>query len=131
MAAEVLGADDRLVGGLVVASLTLASAAAGAPAGRLRPVLATVGGAVVLVGGVAGVVLALGLGSVPGFFAASVIAGLGFGAAYTGAMSTVLDGLDASDRAGVLAAVYLVSYLGAAVPSFLAGVAVSSWGCCG
>lgn len=128
VAAEVLGADDRLVGGLVVASLTLASAAAGAPAGRLRPVLATVGGAVVLVGGVAGVVLALGLGSVPGFFAASVIAGLGFGAAYTGAMSTVLDGLDASDRAGVLAAVYLVSYLGAAVPSFLAGVAVSSWG---
>ena len=39
-----------------------------------------------------------------------------------------MGGLAPAERAGVLSGIYLFSYLGAAIPAFVAGELISSWG---
>jgi predicted MFS family arabinose efflux permease len=85
-------------------------------------------GSVILSLAVTGVLAAVGEHSAPGFFAASIIAGLAFGGAFHGGMRTLMGGLAPADRAGVLSGIYLFSYLGAAIPAFIAGELISSWG---
>lgn len=128
LAAQVLGRPDHLSGGLVVAALHVTCPVAGVLAGRWRAHVAMVGGSATLIVAVVGIAVAVEIGTFGGFVAACLVAGLGFGSAFVGAMRTVLDGRTPDERAGTLAAVYLVCYLGAAIPSFLAGVAVGIWG---
>jgi hypothetical protein len=49
------------------------------------------------------------------------VAGLAQGATMTGSMRALLAHAGPADRAGLLAAVYLISYSGAAVPGLIAG----------
>lgn len=119
---------DHLVGGLAVASLIGTSALGGPLTGMLRPRTAMVGGAAVMAVGTVGVLGALRLASTSGFFVASVLTGLGFGATFLGALRTLMVDTVPADRAGLLSASYLIAYLGAAIPSFLAGVATPYWG---
>lgn len=131
VAADVLGATSPLVGGLVLAGLTGTSGLAGLAVSGLPHGRAMLGGLAALLLGVVGVVGCAVAGLTAGFFAASVVAGAGFGASFTGAMRWVLAGRSASERAGLLAAAYLVSYLGSAVPSYLVGFLVPGWGLLG
>jgi predicted MFS family arabinose efflux permease len=85
-------------------------------------------GSIVLSLGVAGVLISVAEGSAAGFFIASIVAGLAFGAAFHGGMRTLMGGLAPTDRAGVLSGIYLFSYLGAAIPAFIAGELISTWG---
>jgi predicted MFS family arabinose efflux permease len=85
-------------------------------------------GAIVLSVGVVRVLIAVGQGSAAGFFAASIVAGLAFGAAFHGGMRTLMGGLEPGHRAGLLSGSYLFSYLGAAIPAFVAGELISTWG---
>ena len=130
VAADILGVTNALAGGLALVSLTGASGFAGLLAVRLQAQHAMVGGLAALVVGLVGVgvVVALELQVTVGFFIASVVAGVGFGASFSGAMRRILAGRSAAERAGILSAAYLVSYLGSAAPSFLAGLVVPSWG---
>ena len=128
VAADILGVTNALAGGLVLASLTGASGFAGLLAVRLQAQHAMVGGLAALVVGLVGVVVSLELQVTVGFFIASVVAGVGFGASFSGAMRRILAERSAAERAGILSAAYLVSYLGSAAPSFLAGLVVPSWG---
>jgi hypothetical protein len=57
-------------------------------------------------------------------FAASVFGGIGFGAAFQGAIRSVVPQAAAHERAGVLSVVYIVSYLAMGVPAVLGGVCV-------
>ncbi len=131
VAADVLGATSPLVGGLVLASLAGTSGIAGLAVSGVGHDRAMLGGLTALLLGVAGVVGSLAAGLTAGFFVASVVAGAGFGASFTGAMRWVLADRSADERAGLLAAAYLVSYLGSAVPSYLVGLVVPAWGLLG
>jgi MFS family permease len=60
-------------------------------------------------------------GSAVAFLASAVIAGVGFGSGFQGALRTVLAVTPPADRSGVLSAVYVVSYLGFGAPAVIAG----------
>jgi MFS family permease len=128
IASSQLHHPSHLFAGLVVASLIGTSALAGPLTGRLDPRTAMIGGAGALAIATGAVLFALALRSTPGFLVASIAAGLAFGSAFHGGMRTLLANIRPAERAGLLAAAYLVSYFGAAIPAFLAGVMVPAWG---
>lgn len=116
-----LGLDSHFLAGVVVASVLGTTFIGGPLTSRLGASASGLTGLTMLAVGVASVALALEVGSVALFFLASIVAGVGFGAACTGATQTLVASARPEEVAGVISAVYLVSYLGAALPSFLAG----------
>jgi hypothetical protein len=87
-----------------------------------RPLMLT--GILALVLGVATTLVAVAAGSTVGFFAGTVIAGIGFGSGFQGGIRTVLPLVAPQERAGVLSLLYVVSYLGLGVPAIAAGFLV-------
>jgi hypothetical protein len=122
--ATTMGVSAPWGGGVVVATLMLSAAlTVGAlrqlPARRLL-VIGTAG----LSLGVLVSLLGIWEHSVGVLFAGSVIAGFGFGASFAGSLSTLLPTAEAHQRAGLLAAFYVLSYLAFSLPALAAGVAV-------
>jgi MFS family permease len=128
LAARMLGHPDHFVGGLAVASLIGTSGLGGPLVARLRPRTAMLTGTAVLLLGTLAVLAALAVHNTLGFFAASMGTGLGLGAAFLGGMRTLVAPIAPLDRASVLSAAYLGAYLGAAIPSFVAGLLTPRWG---
>ena len=52
----------------------------------------------------------------------TVVAGTGFGAAFSGSMRTVIPQAEAHERAGLLSTFYVEGYLSLSVPAILAGL---------
>jgi MFS family permease len=121
VAADQLGTTNALVAAAVFASLMAPSAVGGPLAGRLNPATAQRAGMVVYLLAVAVVLASLRLGTVPLFLIASAVAGVAQGATMTGSMRALLADAGPADRAGLLAAIYLISYSGAAIPGLIAG----------
>ena len=126
--AEAFGVDDHLAGSLLLLTMNLTSAVGSVLAARLPGHRAMLAGALVFASGVALLLVALGLRSVPVLFASAVVAGLGFGAAFLGAIATATDGVAPGARAGLMSAVFVVGYLSFSVPAIAAGLAASRWG---
>ncbi|HVX54381.1 MFS transporter [Nocardioides sp.] len=82
-------------------------------------------GLVAMIVGVAWLATSIATGSVVGFLLATVVAGVGFGSGLQGSIRTTVPLAEPHERAGLLAAVYLVSYAGMGVPAVAAGFAVS------
>jgi MFS family permease len=61
-------------------------------------------------------------------FVGTAIAGLGFGPAFMGAYRSVVALAHSDDRAGLITAIYVVSYLAAGIPAVAAGIATSRYG---
>jgi MFS family permease len=91
-----------------------------------RTVLYT--GVLALIAGVSFTLVSIDAGSAVGFFTGSAIAGVGFGSGFQGGIRLVVPLAQAHERAGVLSLLYVVSYLGMAVPAVLAGVLVVHFG---
>jgi MFS family permease len=119
---------DRLVGGLPIVAL--------AGAGGLLAVLtrtwpgrrAMLVGAVLLACGVGLTLAAVVAGQGWLFLAGSAVAGTGFGPAFAGTLRVLSPLASAAQRAGLLAAVYVVSYLAFSLPALAAGFAVTRIG---
>ena len=60
-------------------------------------------------------------------FVGTAAAGLGFGPAFMGAYRATI-ALAPDDRAGLIAAIYIVSYLATAIPAVIGGIATSHYG---
>lgn len=82
-------------------------------------------GLVATILGVAGLAVAIATGSVIGFLLATVVAGIGFGSGLQGSIRTTVPLAQPHERAGLLAAVYLVCYAGMGIPAVVAGFVVS------
>jgi MFS family permease len=127
MAADQLGTSNTLIAAAVFASL-MAPSAIGAPlAGRTAPATAQCAGMVIFLGAVIVVLASLRLGLVASLLAASGLAGAAQGATFAGSMRALLAGAGPADRAGVLSAIYLISYSGAAIPALIAGNCRARW----
>ena len=61
-------------------------------------------------------VLALAVSSFPVFVVAAIVAGSGFGVAFLGSLRTVSQLAEPHERAALLSAVYVVSYLAFSIP---------------
>jgi predicted MFS family arabinose efflux permease len=81
-------------------------------------------GVLALVLGVTMTLVAVAAGSTVGFFAGTVVAGVGFGSGFQGGIRTVMPLVAPHERAGVLSLLYVVSYLGLGVPAIAAGYLV-------
>jgi MFS family permease len=122
--ATTMGVSASWVGGVVVATLMLAAALTVAALRQLPAQRLLVIGTAALSLGVLVSLLGIWQHSVAMLFAGSVIAGFGFGASFAGSLSTLLPTAEAHQRAGLLAAFYVLSYLAFSLPALAAGVAV-------
>ena len=122
------GSDSALLGGLALFVLAGSGSVAVLLAQRWQPRAMTSRGAGALIAGVAGTLAALGLHSLAGLFAATAIAGAGFGPAFQGAVRTVLPLAAPRERAGVLALIFVVCYLAMGVPAIVAGTRLAHGG---
>jgi predicted MFS family arabinose efflux permease len=124
----VTGLTSPLVGGVVVASLTLTGAAA-ILASRNRAARRTlIIGASFLIAGVLITLGGVNRQSVSLLLLGTIVAGAGFGTSFFGAARSVLPIAAPDERAGLLSAFYIESYLAFSLPSILVGLAVPSVG---
>ena len=78
-------------------------------------------GMLVFLAGVVVILISLRLGIVGSFLAGSAVAGAAQGTTFAASMRALLAGAEPRDRAGILSAIYLISYGGAAIPGLIAG----------
>ena len=121
MLRSMTGTNSPLLGGLALTALAASSGIAVLLLQKQPPQVLMNLGAAALALGVAVAVLALPHKAVAVFFLGSVIAGIGFGAGFQGAMRTILPYAEAHQRAGVLSLIFVVSYLALGVPAVIAG----------
>jgi MFS family permease len=122
------GSTSNLLGGALVATLTMSGAAA---IFILRNTVAdkTLAlGTAMLALGLGLILLATNSGVLAWFFIGTVVAGTGFGAGFLGAVRSVMPLAHAHERAGLMATFYVLSYLAFCVPAILAGFMVRNVG---
>jgi MFS family permease len=78
--------------------------------------------------GVALVLMAVHSASLPLFFVGTLVAGCGFGAGFLGALRSVVPLALPHERAGLMSAYYVLSYLAFCLPSLLAGNLTRTFG---
>ncbi|MCX5408536.1 MFS transporter [Streptomyces sp. NBC_00335] len=122
LALSLLRSTNYLVGGATVALLAGAATAAQLLLGRTEALRTAVLGLAGLLGGLALVLLALGLGSAPVFLAATAVLGAGWGAAFLGSFRALSALAEPAHRGELTAAVYVFAYLAMSVPAVLAGL---------
>jgi hypothetical protein len=126
--AAATGSTSVLNGGFAVAALTI-SGALSIHNLRLRaPRLALRVGCSFLAIGVSVILAAVNLGSLWLFFAGAVVAGVGFGASFLGALRLLLPLAHAHERGALMAAFLALSYLAFCVPALIAGASVKTMG---
>jgi predicted MFS family arabinose efflux permease len=81
-------------------------------------------GTVGLIAGTALTLVATFTGALAVFFAGVIVAGMGFGAGFQGAIRSVVPLVAATERAGVLSILYVVAYLSMGVPAVIGGFRV-------
>lgn len=115
------GSTSHLIGGGLVAVVTLSGAVMiyslrERPADKVMRL-----SAVLLAAGVALLLVAVQTASLGLFFIASVIAGFGFGGGYMGSVRSIVGLALPHERAGLMSAFYVLSYLAFCLPALLAG----------
>ncbi len=121
----VMHEDSRLVAGLVSAAVFASAALAQLVTGRVRPrrqvglaIALTLAGLAVLAGSV-------WAASLPAFVVSAVVAGSGVGILFRGALAAAGSLAEPGRRGEVLAGIFLVAYVGLAVPVLLLGLSLT------
>jgi MFS family permease len=113
---------NHAVVGAVIGLFPFAAATAAVLARDLQPAsMARLGTAALAVGACL-FLLALTSSSIAVFVVASIVAGAGFGSGFLGALRSVSQLAEPHERAALLSAVYVVSYLAFSVPALVEGV---------
>ena len=126
--AVVFSQHNHAVVGLVIGAFAGSSAIASILLRDRSPETMGRQGTVLLFVGTVLLVLAVASSSLAIFIVAAVIAGLGFGPAYLGAFRTVSQLAAPHERAALISAIYVVSYLAFSIPALLAGVVITDEG---
>ena len=125
LALTLLGSDDRVAGGLVVTALLGTSTVSAFLLRRADPRTMVVRGSVGLIAGVAISLAAVAIGSPALLYGGSIVAGIGFGPAWSGIFRSIA-ALAPPDRRGELvASILIVLYLSFSVPAIIGGLAVT------
>ncbi len=128
LAISLLRTDSHVAGGAVVAALLGAGAIASALVASADPRTIVTRGSLLLVIGVALTLFAVAIGSTLGLYAGSILAGLGFGPAFSGIFRSLAPLAPPDKRGALVASIYVVLYLSFSVPTIIAGIAVGSYG---
>lgn len=122
------GSSSYVLGGLALTVLAGTASVSTYVLRALTPQRLMVLGSVALLLGVGATLASIEAGSTVGFFVSSAVAGVGFGAGFQGGLRMVVPLAHPHERAGVISAVYVVSYLALGVPAVGAGVLVNHVG---
>jgi MFS family permease len=128
LAVQVVGSADLVWGGLVIFLLAGVGAAGPVVFRGLSGPAAMLTGCLGLIAGAVMTLAAIELTSAAVFLAGTVVAGAGFGTAMLGAFRTVTARAAAGQRAGLVAAYFIASYLAFSVPVVAAGIATTLFG---
>jgi predicted MFS family arabinose efflux permease len=128
LARVVTGRHDPLVGGALVAALVLAGSIAILFVRERAPRRVLAGGSAAMPLGVAITLAGLHLHAALPFFAGTVVAGLGFGAIFNGAVRSLVPLAEPHERAGLMSTFLVASYLAFSVPALVAGLFVGRVG---
>lgn len=115
------GSSSNLIGGALVAVLTLSGAVMIFTLRHRKAHKVLRLGASLLAVGVALILVAIHSASLMLFFIATLVAGSGFGAGFLGALRSVVPLALPHERAGLMSAFYVLSYLAFCLPSLAAG----------
>ena len=116
------GVTSPIVGGLVVSALTFSGAIAVLSLRNTSARRILSGGIPALVSGVAITLAGVQMQRVSLMLVGTVVAGVGFGAAFSGSMRTVMPHAEAHERAGLLSTFYVEGYLAFSLPAILTGL---------
>jgi predicted MFS family arabinose efflux permease len=128
LATQVTGSRDLLWGGLLVFLLTGVAAAATVAFRSVAPRTAMLAGCLVLLAGLAVTFAAIAATTAAGFLTGTAVAGVGFGMALLGANRILIALAPPGQRAGLIAAIFIVNFLGLSIPALIAGVATAHFG---
>ncbi|MBT2341786.1 MULTISPECIES: MFS transporter [Pseudomonas] len=122
------GSSSNLIGGALVAVLTLSGALSiYTLRNQAAGTILRWAGALLVIGLVL-VLSAAHRGSLPLFFIGTLVTGSGFGAGFLGALRSIVPLALPHERAGLMSAFYVLSYLAFSLPSLLAGNLVRVFG---
>ncbi|WP_435748764.1 MFS transporter [Microbacterium sp. PMB16] len=119
-----LGGTAHLWQGLAPAMLAGVGAITAFVMRRRSPRTSVVFGTAALAVGTALSLVALGVGSLPFYLAATAVTGMGFGTAFSGVVASLAPRIPATQRADTFAVIYLLAYLAFGVPAVIAGALV-------
>jgi hypothetical protein len=122
------GSTSNLIGGATVAALTVTGALMIYTLRNQAATRARQLGASSLPAGVALILLGVHSASLPLFFLGTLVAGCGFGAGFLGAVRSLVPLALPHERAGLMSAYYVLSYLAFCLPALLAGNLARTFG---
>jgi hypothetical protein len=115
------GATLPIVGGLVVATLTISGAVAVVMLRHLHPERILIVGIVTLTLGVMITLTGVHFQNVVVMLFGTIVGGTGFGTAFSGTLRSVIAYAQPGERAGLLSAYFVEGYLAFSVPALAAG----------
>lgn len=121
MAREQLHSHSAVAAALVFASIMAPGAIGASIASRLTPQRAQLTGMLGFTLFVGAILFSLQQGLLTAFLAASIFAGIAQGLVLTGSIATLVTDLPPEERANVFSVIYATSYVGAAIPTLIAG----------
>jgi predicted MFS family arabinose efflux permease len=128
LARVVTGNDAPVVGGMLIGTMVLSSAAAILTVRQWPPRRALGVGAAALTLGLVTTLTGIALHSTAAFFIGAAIAGLGFGSAFNGSLRSLAALAEPQERASLMAGFYVLSYLAFSVPAIAAGLCTGLFG---
>jgi MFS family permease len=129
LAAQVLRSPDLLWGGLVIFLVAGTGAAASIAFSTVDGPVAMLVGCLALLAGAVMTLAAIETASAAAFLAGTAVAGAGVGTGFFAGAYRILTALaDGGQRAGLVAAIWVVFYLAFSVPVVAAGVATTHFG---
>jgi hypothetical protein len=123
-----LGVNTPLIGGLALFVLAACGGLSVLVLQHRDPKQMMLFGVSSLFAGVAIAVLSLPHNAIAWFFLGTMIAGIGFGAGFQGAVRTVVPFAAPHERAGVLSIIFIISYIAMGVPAVAAGWLIARHG---
>ncbi len=128
LAAQATGSPNLLWGGLVIFLLCGTGAGAAFALRTISSRATMLAGCLFLLAGMAVTFGAIAATASAAFLAGAAVAGVGFGLAFLGSFRVITALAEPDDRAGLVAAIYVVGYLAFSVPALIAGVATTNFG---
>jgi MFS family permease len=108
--------------------LTGVGALASAVLAKRDPSTVMLGGCLALIVGALVTLASIQTGTPVALFIGTMVAGLGLGPAFMGAYRSTIALAPSDDRVGLIAAIYIVSYLATGIPTVIGGIATSHYG---
>jgi hypothetical protein len=125
---EATGVRSPLVGAAVVSALMLSGGVSALVTRAFDAGKTVRGSSALLAAGVVLTLFAIAAGSPVGMFFSTIVAGVGFGASYGASLRVLLPLASSHERAGLLSAYFVESYLAFALPAVAAGLAAPRFG---